>query len=261
MKHSYLDRYSNLGSAIHQADPRLKILVALFFVLSIILTNPGNLLEFALYGVIIASLIVVSRVPPLFILMRSLLIIPFVVLISLFLLFDRTGGVANPSPLSSAEVMRGNYAGGILFRGTVIRSYLAILVLILLSSTTPFSSLLQGLQRLKLSKVFILILSFMYRYIFLLVDEAMRLTRGKRSREFGAGRWRQIKSTASLIGILFIRTFERGERVYSAMCSRGFDGTIRTFNTLHLRTTEILVGLALITIIVLVKILVSSHVL
>jgi len=239
----------------------LKILIALFFILSILLTNPNHLLEFALYGVIIASLIVVSGVPSLFILKRSLLIIPFVVLISLFLLFDRTGGGINPLLLFSVEAMRSDYAGVILFRGVVIKSYLAILVLILLSSTTPFPCLLQGLQRLKLSKVFILILSFMYRYIFLLLDEAMRLTRGKRSREFGAGRWRQIKSTASMIGILFIRTFERGERVYSAMCSRGFDGTIRTFETLHLRTIEILVGLALITIIVLAKIFASSYVL
>ncbi|MDH5405433.1 MAG: cobalt ECF transporter T component CbiQ [Candidatus Aminicenantes bacterium] len=246
MKHSYLDRYSNLNSPIHRADPRLKILVALFFVLSILLTNSGNLLEFALYGLIIASLVIISRIPPLFILKRSLMIIPFIVLISLFLLFDRTG--------LSAE-----YSGKVLFRGIVIKSYLAIVMLTLLSSTSTFPSLLQGLQRLKISKVFILLLSFMYRYIFILVDEAMRITRGKRSREFGAGKWRQIKSTASLIGILFIRTYERGERVYSAMCSRGFDGTIRTLNTIRLRMAEILVGFALVTIIILVKIFTHSH--
>ena len=246
MKHSYLDRYSNLNSPIHRADPRLKILVALFFVLSILLTKSGNLLEFALYGLIIASLVIISRIPPLFILKRSLMIIPFIVLISLFLLFDRTG--------LSAE-----YSGKVLFRGIVIKSYLAIVMLTLLSSTSTFPSLLQGLQRLKISKVFILLLSFMYRYIFILVDEAMRITRGKRSREFGAGKWRQIKSTASLIGILFIRTYERGERVYSAMCSRGFDGTIRTLNTIRLRMAEILVGFALVTIIILVKIFTHSH--
>jgi len=241
VKHSYLDRYSNLDSAIHKADPRLKISVALLFVLFIILTNPRNLLEFTLYGLIIASLIAISRVPSLFIIKRSLMIIPFVILIALFLLFDHSG-------------VRAEYTGSILFRGIVIKSYLAILILILLSSTTSFPSLLQGLQSLKLSKVFILLLSFMYRYIFLLLDEAMRLTRGKKSREFGTGRWRQIKTTVSLIGILFIRTFERGERVYSAMCSRGFDGTIRTINTLHLRVAEIMVGVSLITIILLVKI-------
>ena len=246
MKHSYLDRYSNLNSPIHRADPRLKILVALFFVLSILLTDSGNLLEFAIYGLIIASLVIISRIPPLFILKRSLMIIPFIVLISLFLLFDRTG--------LSAE-----YSGEVLFRGIVIKSYLAIVVLTLLSSTSTFPSLLQGLQRLKISKVFILLLSFMYRYIFILVDEAMRITRGKRSREFGAGKWRQIKSTASLIGILFIRTYERGERVYSAMCSRGFDGTIRTLNTIRLRMAETLVGFALVTIIILVKIFTHSH--
>ena len=246
MKHSYLDRYSNLNSPIHRADPRLKILVALFFVLSILLTDSGNLLEFAIYGLIIASLVIISRIPPLFILKRSLMIVPFIVLISLFLLFDRTG--------LSAE-----YSGEVLFRGIVIKSYLAILVLTLLSSTTTFPSLLQGLQRLKISKVFILLLSFMYRYIFILVDEAMRITRGKRSREFGAGKWQQIKSTAPLIGILFIRTYERGERVYSAMCSRGFDGTIRTLNTIRLRMAETMVGFALVTIIILVKIFTHSH--
>jgi cobalt/nickel transport system permease protein len=99
----------------------------------------------------------------------------------------------------------------------------------LLTSTTKFTSLLKGLERLKVPKIFIMIISFMYRYLFLIVDELQRMERAKKSRTFGkAGRLRIIKTLSNIAGVLFVRSYERAERVYLAMCSRGFDGEIRT---------------------------------
>ena len=92
----------------------------------------------------------------------------------------------------------------------------------------------------------------MYRYIFILVDEVMRMTRARDSRSFG-GRWlRQIGTVGNMIGVLFIRSYERGERVYAAMMARGFDGHSRTLERLHFSRVDAYfitsLGLALIFI-------------
>jgi cobalt/nickel transport system permease protein len=113
------------------------------------------------------------------------------------------------------------------------RSWLSILSLVLLTSTTSFASLLKGLEQLRMPRVMVMLLSFMYRYIFLLTDEVMRMKQARDSRNFGGKRLRQISTVGNMIGTLFIRSYERGERVYTAMVSRGFDGHSRTLGRLH----------------------------
>ena len=66
----------------------------------------------------------------------------------------------------------------------------------------------------------------MYRYSFILVDEIQRMKRARDSRCFG-GKWlRQTKTIGHMVGTLFLRSFLRGERVYMAMLSRGYNGTM-----------------------------------
>jgi cobalt/nickel transport system permease protein len=77
-------------------------------------------------------------------------------------------------------------------------------------------------------RVMVMLLSFMYRYIFVLTDEAMRLKRARDSRNFGGSNWWQIKTVGRMISTLFLRSYERGERVYVAMLARGYDGHSRT---------------------------------
>ncbi|MEW6188716.1 MAG: energy-coupling factor transporter transmembrane component T [Actinomycetota bacterium] len=94
------------------------------------------------------------------------------------------------------------------------------------------------MEKLKIPKVMILILSFMYRYIFVLVDEVMRMKRARDSRNFGGHKTWQIKTIGNMIGTLFMRTYERAERVYVAMVSRGFSGEIKTLDNLHLTVRD-----------------------
>jgi cobalt/nickel transport system permease protein len=126
--------------------------------------------------------------------------------------------------------------------------------MIILSSTTKFTMFLKGLECLKVPKVLIMILSFMYRYIFVLIDEAERLERAINMRYFGGYYLRQIKIFANIIGLLFIRAYERGERVYQSMVARGFDGKVRTLNTLKLRMTDILFSIVFLGILIIIKI-------
>lgn len=211
MHHSYIDKYAELDSVIHKADSRLKIIISFVFILFIVSANPTAYLSFVLYGLILLILLAVSKIPFLFIFKKTLVVIPFVVLIAAFIPF-----------------MKGQ-DGIILFRGIVLRSYLSILCMTLLISSTKFTRLLKGLEQLKIPKIFIMVMSFMYRYLFLLVDETQRMQRAKESRSFGkAGYFRIIRTLSNIIGVLFVRSYERAERVYLAMCSRGFNGRTRT---------------------------------
>lgn len=213
MHHSYIDKYADLDSVIHKADTRLKIIVSFFLIFLIVLSGPTAYLSFILYGAALLVLLAVSRIPFLFILKKTLAVIPFVILIAVFIPF-----------------MKGR-DGIILFRGMVIRSYLSILCMTLLISSTKFTSLLKGLEQMRVPKIVIMIMSFMYRYLFLLIDEMQRMQRAKESRSFGkTGRLRLVKLLSNIIGVLFVRSYERAERVYLAMCSRGFNGRIKTID-------------------------------
>ncbi len=98
------------------------------------------------------------------------------------------------------------------------------------------SIILKALEGLKIPKIIVMIFSFMHRYFFILQDELMMMRRAKESRSVNGRRWQHIKALANMLGVLFIKSYERGEAVYLAMCSRGFDGSIRTIE--HHRLTN-----------------------
>lgn len=232
MKHSFLDQYSDRDSPIHRLDPRSKLLATLAFITAVVLTPPGSWLTYGLYLVIIATLITLSRVPVFYIIRRSLLIIPFVLLVAIFIPFFKEGEVAGSYNLWLWQVSV-THSGLQILWNILVKAWLSILSLILLTSTTKFKSLLKGLEQLRLPRVIVMLLSFMYRYLFILVDEVMRMRQARDSRNFGGKRRWRIGTVGNMIGTLFIRSYERGERVYAAMMARGFDGCSRTLDRLR----------------------------
>jgi len=233
VEHSFIDRYSYLESFIHKLDPRIKIISFFSFILFVVLTPPTSWSSFGLYFALILFIAILSKVPLSFILKRSLVIAPFVLMIAIFIPFFKPGEVAGGYSFGSFRLTL-TYSGLVIFWNVLIKSWLSVLSMIMLSSTTKFPDLLKGLEKLKIPKVMILILSFMYRYIFVLVDEVMRMKRARDSRNFGGSKFWQIKTIGNMIGTLFMRTYERAERVYVAMVSRGFSGEIKTIDDLHL---------------------------
>lgn len=244
MKHSFLDRYSDRDSIIHRLDPRTKLITTLFFILAVVLTPPNRWQAFALYFILVVTLLLLSRVPVLYVLKRSLVIMPFVVLIAIFIPFFKEGEVAGSYNIWLWQVTV-TYSGLQVFWNILAKAWLSILSLILLTSTTRFSSLLKGLEKIRLPRVMTMILSFMYRYLFVLVDEVMRMKQARDSRNFGGGRLRQLRTIGNMIGTLFIRSYERGERVYAAMVARGFDGQTRTLESLSFRQVDAYFGITL----------------
>jgi len=237
VKHSFIDEYSHLNSFIHRLDPRTKLLASLAFIVAVLLTPASNWPIFTIYFCIIAVMLVLSKLPPLYVLKRSLVIFPFVLLIAVFIPFFKEGQVAGSYNIWLWQISI-TYNGLLILANVVVKSWLCILALILLSSTTKLDDLLKGLRHLGIPQVMILILSFMYRYIFVLVDEVMRLQQARDSRNFGGSRLHHLKTIGNMVGTLFIRSYERGERIYAAMLARGFDGQVRTLHKLSFRQAD-----------------------
>jgi cobalt/nickel transport system permease protein len=238
MKHSFLDKYSDRDSLIHRLDPRSKLLATLVFIAAVVLTPAGSWLAYSLYFLVIATLILLSGVPLLYILRRSLVIIPFVLLVAIFIPFFRQGEAAFTFNIWAWHISLTR--DGLQLLGSILaKSWLSILSLVVLTSTTGFASLLRGMEQLHMPRVMVMLLSFMYRYIFLLTDEVMRMKQARDSRSFSGKKLRQIITIGNMIGTLFIRSYERGERVYAAMVSRGFDGHSRTLDRLHFNRLDV----------------------
>lgn len=237
MKHSFIDQYSDLDSFIHRLDPRTKFITSLAFIILVVLTPIRNWQVFALYFCLIATCLAISKLPPLYVLKRSLVIVPFVLVIAVFIPFFKPGEIAGSYNIWLWQVTV-TYDGLLVLANVVTKAWLCILSLILLSATTKFTDLLKGLKKLGTPNVIVLILSFMYRYIFVLVDEVMRIRQARDSRSFGGGRLRQLKTIGNMIGTLFIRSYERGERIYAAMLARGFDGEIRSLHQLNFKRVD-----------------------
>ena len=115
----------------------------------------------------------------------------------------------------------------------MLKSWVSVQAATLLVFTTPFHDLLEGLARLKLPVLMVAIISLMYRYLAVLTGEANRMMRARASRAAvlpGARRpgavW-QARVVGNMVGALFIRSYERSERVYLAMQSRGYSGHVR----------------------------------
>ncbi len=222
MRHLFLDQHSGLDSFIHRLDPRTKIATFITIVFFIVTTPTARFAQLSLYFAVLTALTLFSRVPFAFVLKKAFITVPFVMAIGVFTLLGQ-----------------GDSA---LFRSMTARAFLAVMSLSLMVSTTPFSYFLKGLERLRLPGIFIMVLSFMYRYLFVSVDELMRMKQAKDARTISPKGRFEIKALANIIGSLFIRSYERGERVYLAMCSRGFSGKIKTLNTSGFGRADALFG-------------------
>jgi cobalt/nickel transport system permease protein len=120
-----------------------------------------------------------------------------------------------------------------MFTTIALKSWISVQAALLLSFTTPFHDLIDGLRELRLPRIMVAIIGFMYRYMAVLTDEATRMLRARAARSAdpagrggGSLRWRATV-TGGMVGSLFLRSYERSERIYAAMQARGFDGEFR----------------------------------
>lgn len=235
MKHSFLDLYREGTSPLHRLDARAKLLATLAFILSASLLPVERWPGYLGLAALALAAVVAAEVPLRVALGRSLVAVPFALMAAASLPFLRPG-----APLLTLAVgpwrLAATDAGCAAFAAVLVRSWLSVFAAGLLTATTPFTDLLGALQALGLPRLLVALMSFLYRYLFILVDEAERLSRARASRSGallaktarlgGSVRWR-AQVLGGMIGSLFIRSYERSERIYQAMLARGFDGQIR----------------------------------
>ncbi len=242
MHHWFIDRFSRGTSFVHRLDPRGKVLFFLPLVVLVNLTPIGLGPIFVGYLALLVVIALAARVPLGYLAKRLLLVLPFVLVIILFIPF-----------LTPGEAVWRPSLGGLEFSVTreglrtatnvLAKAMLCALALFLLASTTRFDHLLRALEALWVPRIILLILSFLYRYLFILIEQAQQMKRARDARSVHPRRL-QLRAAGGIAGVLFLRTYERAERVYEAMLARGFDGEIRTLRPLRFELMDLLMLVA-----------------
>lgn len=206
-------------SPVHRLPAHCKVVALLLFVLCVVATPATAYPAFAAYAVLLGAVVALSRVPPAFLAARMVVETPFVVF-ALLMPFIATGPQTEVLGLALSE--RGLEAGvALLCKGT-----LGVVASLLLAATTEARDILAGLERLRLPGQLVEIMGFMIRYLDVATAELGRMRTARESRGFRARGLRAWPVVARSGGALFIRSYERGERVHLAMLSRGYTGTL-----------------------------------
>jgi cobalt/nickel transport system permease protein len=199
--------------ATRRPDVRVKLLFALAFVIAVVATPTGRWRVLGALGLVLALLVGLSGASLRVLFLRWL---GFLLLVG-FLTLAIAPGIAARTGAGLATV-------GLTI---LAKNSLAFLMMLTLGASTPWLELLRGLQRLGMPADLVATLRFMERYVHVLGDELRRMTTARRARSFTRRRGLPWALLASLVGMLLLRSFERSERVHSAMLARGWDGTLR----------------------------------
>ncbi|HEY4688679.1 MAG TPA: cobalt ECF transporter T component CbiQ [Anaerolineae bacterium] len=229
----FTDPYRSGASLIHRLDPRTKMLCTLAFILATSLMPAGEWLHYALLLCVPLFVSGLAGLGLRYVLKRSFVALPFA-LAAITLPFTVPGPTLVTLPIFGGIALSAE--GTVRFLSVVLKSWISVQMAILLVATTSFPDLLWALRALRVPRVLVSIVGLMYRYIFVLADEAMRLTRARAARSGeragsqsgGSIIWRG-KVAGGMVGNLALRSFERSERIYDAMVARGYAGESRHF--------------------------------
>ena len=223
----------------------MKLPLTLAIILALTLTPSGAWPIYLALGALIWSLVLLSSVGMSFVLKRSLLALPFA-LAALPLIFHHGDAILWRLPWGWAV----RQEGLVRLAGILLKSWLSLQAAILLAATTPTNDLLLSLRAIGVPRLLVAIFALMWRYLFVLVEEASRLMRAREARSgatnttaFRAGgslAWR-ARVTGGMAGNLFLRSLDRGDRVHAAMMARGYDGEVRVLAAPRLRSDQIMV--------------------
>ncbi len=202
---------------VHDLPAHPKVLACIAFVVVVVATPTGRWSAFAGYAALILGVLALSRIPPLLVLRRMVVEVPFVVF-ALLLPVVASGPRVDVMGLSLSSA---GLTGGATM---LLKATLGVLAGITLAATTPARDLLAGLDRLRVPRQLVTIAGFMVRYASVVTGDLQRMRIARAARGFTGGRLGHLRIEAAGVGALFVRSYERGERVHRAMLSRGYTG-------------------------------------
>jgi cobalt/nickel transport system permease protein len=215
MKAGFLDHDDGLNSPLHRLDPRTKLLL-FFSAVVIVASEPsGEVAPFPYYYAAVGALALVARVPASRLAKRCLAAAPFLLMAAALpwtaaMLGDATSGL-DPALFGASVLLRG---------------FAAIILLVLLTSTSAFHRLLWGLRKLRIPEALSQIVTLMYRQLFILADEWRRAGQARDCRSAGRLNLSPLSVYGKQLGVIFLRSWDRADRVHAAMLVRGFDGRL-----------------------------------
>lgn len=206
-------------SPLHRAPAHLKLLALLGFVLVVVATPREWFAAYAVYLVVLLGVIAVARVPYGYLARRMVVEVPFVVF-AVLMPFVATGPRTEFLGLTVSE------PGLLAAWALLAKGSLGVLASLTMAATTEPTAVLAGLQRLRMPELLVQIMGFMIRYLDVVTAELGRMMTSMRSRGCEPRSPRHWPALARSLGALFIRSYERGERVHLAMVSRGYTGRL-----------------------------------
>ena len=241
----HLDTLSYKHTFIHDLNPVIKLLVTIIFILLVVSFPKYEIQRIIPFFMFPLFVIIAGEIPAGVILKKLLVVSPFVIFVGIF------------NPLLDKEVICQFFGiqvsgGWVSYSSLMIRFILTVSSALLLIATTSFPGICLALEKLRVPKIFIVQLLFLYRYTFVLADEVMKIVKARSMRSFGK-RGKGMKSFINIIGVLLVRSIERSERIHQSICSRGFDGHIKLLKDFRLRATDIVFALAAISLFVMFR--------
>jgi cobalt/nickel transport system permease protein len=213
-----IDTLANQQTAVHNLDPRTKLMTTLVFIITVMSFDRYDISGVVPFFIFPFFMIRVGNLPTSYMFKRIAIILPFVIFI----------GILNPFFDRSTLIKIGPVAisgGMISFFSILLRCILTVFAALTLIATTGFHGICMALERIRVPNMFVVQLLFVYRYLFVLIEEASRMSRARALRSFSSSGM-GFKVWSSIIGHLLLRTIDRARRIHLAMLSRGFTGEI-----------------------------------
>jgi cobalt/nickel transport system permease protein len=221
-----LDHFAAAKTPVHRLDPSAKTVALLATILGTVLVGRDHFVPLVPMAAALATYHALGRTPLVYTLKRLLVVSPFALAVVVLFPILEPGRPVWTLTLGSWTLIA--TAEGLVRAGHIACKFiLCAWASLLLLATTRFQDVLQGLTRLRAPRPLVTQLAFLYRYLWVLMDEVMRMRMARTARDGGCGGPRvRVRSRAGLVGVLFLRTYDRAERIYWAMAARGFDGTL-----------------------------------
>lgn len=226
----YLEALAQQNTPIHRLDPRAKLLTTLAFIVSVVSFDRFQISAMLPFAIFPIALIVLGNLPAGYLIKRVLCVSPFAILIGIF------------NPLLDRQILLhigslGISGGWVSFASILVRFFLTVLAALVLVATAGFNTICLTLEKMGVPNVFVMQLLFLYRYAFVLAEESGRMVRAWQLRA-PLQKAMSIRTFSTLLGSLFLRTTSRAQRIYQAMCCRGFDGQLHPVLRLNWRITD-----------------------
>jgi cobalt/nickel transport system permease protein len=218
LHHVVLERWSRRASALHRRDPRAKIAALLILLVVVATTRQAFALCGAAYLALLMAVLLWARLPLWSALARAAVVLPFTLVFAFITILAGDPGRA-----------------GMLLG----KSYLSALAVLALVSTTPLPQLLRGLEMLGVPRFLLMVAQFLYRYLFVISEEAQHMRVAAASRGSAAApRRARFRAAAGALAVLFARSYARAEAIHRAMAARGFQGRFRLLSVPHFRWAD-----------------------